>query len=348
MEGNPHQAPTTGGLPITAPSVIEAPPAQPSLDVNPTAVEEASLAPTPLEVGHIAAAPTPSTPSNALQCTTENGAGAVAATTMAVAPPPEVVDLTATPNEVVSAMGPESAAPPPEIAYTNTGHSMEAPQPLVSAGGPSAHQIVPGVHPNPAAFAASTHPAQTPVVAAGGAPAPEPPPPLPESPAAEISRAFTLHIHGGTFEVPLSVPEPRASVAWLKQAFQAEAQLRGKSVSVQELSFNGFLVDDLDRICDVVSDHARLCAEGPGIEHPPPPHHGDESRSKRKYTRGGHKKLKVLIKYSRPVPSLQEAFTTLLSLSLFSLALPQCHLFLLNFRVLCRWSLTFSSPTCQK
>ena len=64
-------------------------------------------------------------------------------------------------------------------------------------------------------------------------------------------------------------------------------------MTVQELSFNGFLVDDLDRICDVVSDQARLCAEGRGIVHPLPPALHDDHRSKRKYTRGGHKKLKV-------------------------------------------------------
>jgi len=310
MEENPIQQPSAGEVPPIASGALEAPPAQPSLDVNPTAVEEALPVPAPLEVAQVAATPVNSIPSRTLESTGGNGVVIAAVTTAPVAPPPEVVDLTATPNEVVSAIGPESAVPTQAVNYTNIGNSMEAPQALISAGDPSAHQMVPGV--NPAAFAASTATAaQTPVAPAGGAPAPEPPPPLPESPAAEISRAFTLHIHGGTFEVPLSVPEPRASVAWLKQAFQAEAQLRGKSVSVRELSFNGFLVDDLDRICDVVSDHARLCAEGPGIEHPPPHHHGDESRSKRKYTRGGHKKLKV---YSTPK---QFFFVQPCSISLF-------------------------------
>lgn len=252
--------------------------AEPSSNVATAAVEETVLA--PLEVEPVAATPVESVPAAAVEAEAE----------AATAPPPDVVDLTAVPPEVVSAADPvTTAVPAVEVAAA---HAEAGPSAEVTPEEIGAAEVAPAdVTPSWVAYTEVKAPE---VAAAPASEPPPPPPPPPESPAAELSRAFTLNIHGGTFEVPLCVPEPRASVAWLKQAFQAEAELRGKDVTVHELSYNGFLVDDLDRICDVVSDHARLCAEGPGIEHPPPPMYlGEDTRSKRKYTRGGHKKLKV-------------------------------------------------------
>jgi len=107
---------------------------------------------------------------------------------------------------------------------------------------------------------------------------------------------FKVHIQGGALELLIPIPDPKQSIAWLKEEFRSRAEKRGKSLMVDELSFNGYLVDDVDSICDVLSDECRLIAIGPGIEPPPTRSSGpDESgRTKRKYTRGGHKKLKVV------------------------------------------------------
>ena len=111
--------------------------------------------------------------------------------------------------------------------------------------------------------------------------------------------AFNIVVQGGALELLVPVPDPRLSIAWLKAEFKSRAERRGRDLTVHELSLNGYLVDDVDSICDVLTDQSRVVALGPGIA-PPPPQRPvslappDEGRAKRKYTRGGHKKLKVV------------------------------------------------------
>ena len=119
--------------------------------------------------------------------------------------------------------------------------------------------------------------------------------------AMEVQTSFSVNVVGGTLELQVPVPDPRLSIAWLKAEFKSRAEQRGKDLTVHELSMDGYLVDDMDSICDVLSDQARVVALGPGIEPlplprnpPPPPLPAEEGRTKRKYTRGGHKKLKVV------------------------------------------------------
>ena len=125
------------------------------------------------------------------------------------------------------------------------------------------------------------------------------------SPHAEIN--FKLHITGGGLDLAVHIPDPCLTIGWLKIEFKTLAEQRGKQLTVHEFSYNGYLVDDLDAISDVLQDQSHLLAMGPGIEPPAPPRQhasggggsggaasAEEMRTKRKYARGGHKKMKIV------------------------------------------------------
>mmetsp|Transcript_32887 Transcript_32887/g.38601 ORF Transcript_32887/g.38601 Transcript_32887/m.38601 type:complete len:329 (-) Transcript_32887:60-1046(-) len=107
-----------------------------------------------------------------------------------------------------------------------------------------------------------------------------------------------VHVQGGLIKLVLPIPEPEQNITWLKNDFKLRALRRGKDITVTELSWNGSLLDDDDKICDVVDNFAQLVAAGPGIEPVAPKQssidHNGDTRTKRKYTRGGHKKLKLV------------------------------------------------------
>lgn len=140
---------------------------------------------------------------------------------------------------------------------------------------------------------------------------------------------FKVFINAQDVEVMVPIPDVRQNIGWLKSEFKVRAEQRGKDLNVSELSCNGYLLDNADCIADVLSDQARLVALGPGSfeqyhrsisggNHSFFANGGsvggvgigsistsnssssmgasahEDSRTKRKYTRGGHKKLKIV------------------------------------------------------
>jgi hypothetical protein len=109
---------------------------------------------------------------------------------------------------------------------------------------------------------------------------------------------FKVTVQGGAHEFMIAIPG-RQTVAWLKEEVRLRAKKRGKDLIVVDFTTQGFLLDDSDAVDDVVTDQSRVVAHGPGcaadafplprISEPV-----DDDRPKRKYARGGHKKLKMV------------------------------------------------------
>lgn len=116
----------------------------------------------------------------------------------------------------------------------------------------------------------------------------------------ESLECMRVYIQGGSLKLLIPVPEPAQTVTWLKNDFKLRALRRGRDVTVIEITCSGLLLSDDDRIADVIPDQSLLMATGHGIEAVAdlPPVASSEplecGRSKRKYTRGGHKKLKLV------------------------------------------------------